>query len=360
MTHNESTDHSSTARPRLTRVDAMMGLAVIWVVLGHQSFPFAPEWYSHGLHEWIYSFHMELFVFLSGVVVRYSYRGVRTAGEYARYEWRKLRKFLPPYLLVGLAVAVVAAGGVPREGAGLWLWQQLRLLLLYPMYCDASFLWYVYLLMLYYLLAPLLFAFPEWVRWLLLVPAFALSLFSPGYLLCGTQLCQYSGFFLLGVVCADAVDLVRRAHWTTWLFLSLPFFFSIVAMFSPGDLPKGILPGLYSLPASYLAAIGIERWRPAQRLMERIARGCYWVYLLQMFFVWGGAMLYQHVSTRLTLPFARFMIGNTLLGLAGPLLLQHIVERLAQRHRRKADGSTLDETDEKKERKKGRLPTSLK
>ena len=98
-----------SSRERLIRVDIMVGLAMVMVVLGHQSFSFSPSWYTHGLHEWIYRFHMEVFVFLSAFLIRYSYKGVSSLKEYVAYEGRKLKKFMVPFVVVGMVVAAVQA-----------------------------------------------------------------------------------------------------------------------------------------------------------------------------------------------------------------------------------------------------------
>ena len=93
--------------PRLAVIDMMIGIAMILVVLGHQTVPFSPRWYDEGLHEWIYMFHMELFMFLSAFLIRYSYRGVKSVGDYGRYIWRKFVKFFVPFLVIGLVVSLV-------------------------------------------------------------------------------------------------------------------------------------------------------------------------------------------------------------------------------------------------------------
>ena len=60
---------------RIIGIDVMQGIAMVLVVLGHHLFPFMPEWYMRMFY-WIYTFHMPLFIFISGFLVRYSYKGV--------------------------------------------------------------------------------------------------------------------------------------------------------------------------------------------------------------------------------------------------------------------------------------------
>ena len=65
-TKSTKTDMPSQGRIRLASIDMMIGLAMTFVVLGHMSVGSVPYWYSHGLHNWIYSFHMPLFMMVSG------------------------------------------------------------------------------------------------------------------------------------------------------------------------------------------------------------------------------------------------------------------------------------------------------
>ena len=84
---------------RIIGIDVMQGIAMVLVVLGHHRFPFMPEWYMRMFY-WIYTFHMPLFIFISGFLVRYSYKGVHGWNEYKGYIGKRVRKFVPPYLIV--------------------------------------------------------------------------------------------------------------------------------------------------------------------------------------------------------------------------------------------------------------------
>lgn len=92
---------------RITAIDIMLGIAMLLVVLGHHFFPFMPEWYRR-MYYWIYTFHMPLFIFISGFLVRYSYKGVHSMAEYRSYVGRRFRKFALPYIIVGVLCALVA------------------------------------------------------------------------------------------------------------------------------------------------------------------------------------------------------------------------------------------------------------
>ena len=52
---------------RLTHFDIAKAIAIILVVIGHFYPSDAPHWYVQ-MRAWIYTFHMPLFMFLSGYI----------------------------------------------------------------------------------------------------------------------------------------------------------------------------------------------------------------------------------------------------------------------------------------------------
>jgi fucose 4-O-acetylase-like acetyltransferase len=84
---------------RILLIDLMQGMAMIMVVIGHHMFTFMPRWYED-LHTYIYLFHMPFFMFISGFLIRYSYKGVSSVSGYLYYVGRKAKKFVPYILLV--------------------------------------------------------------------------------------------------------------------------------------------------------------------------------------------------------------------------------------------------------------------
>lgn len=83
---------------RITYIDALKGLAIILVVWGH----IAEK--SMGINgtpfNWMYgSFHMPLFIFLSGL---FAYNGIKGTWEYAfQFLKKKAIRILLPFVVVG-------------------------------------------------------------------------------------------------------------------------------------------------------------------------------------------------------------------------------------------------------------------
>lgn len=313
----------------------MMAIAITLVVVGHQSVPFAPHWYSDRLHEWIYAFHMSLFIFLSGLLVRYSYRGVKCVADYGRYVGRRFTKFFFPYLAIGLIVAYATTGFSGGDTAE-QLRSVMRNLLLYPMESEASFLWYIYLLMGYYVVVPLLFALPQRWQMVLCLASVGLPLLPAGPM-CGASLyCRYTFFFLLGIVCAQHTDELATIRTWKWGLAALPFAaWSVLSLTGQAPVLLPVFTGLLALPACYVCArwLGLAGW--LRRTCRQVSEGCYWIYLLQLFVVWGCAYAAIWWLPTGRYPFALFIVVSSFLAISLPLLLRRLALLIVERRKRR-------------------------
>lgn len=86
-------------------IDALKGLTVFLVVLGHIV---AREADFHMLYNLIYSFHMPLFMFLSGCTAVLSYR--RRTGSDGAYLKRRFLNILVPYFAWAFLLPIMSAG----------------------------------------------------------------------------------------------------------------------------------------------------------------------------------------------------------------------------------------------------------
>ena len=139
---------------RIVLVDLMQGLAMVLVVLGHHLFPFLPAWYK-SMHYYIYLFHMPFFIFISAFLIRYSFKDIDSLNGYWQYIRRKAVKFIPPYIIIGIACILLKR----PESFNVFL-SQAVCLLNNPMGSEATFLWYIYLLFLLYIISPFLLSLP--------------------------------------------------------------------------------------------------------------------------------------------------------------------------------------------------------
>ncbi|MCQ2512629.1 MAG: acyltransferase family protein [Lachnospiraceae bacterium] len=81
---------------RIEWIDALRGSAMWLVVLGHTFFD-----RSHPVRNYVYSFHMPLFFFISGLTYK------RTEISFLKFLKKKAKAFLLPYLAINIFVAII-------------------------------------------------------------------------------------------------------------------------------------------------------------------------------------------------------------------------------------------------------------
>lgn len=287
-------------KERLIRVDIMVGLMMCLVVLGHMNIhPRVPSWYTRGVLQWIYAFHMEVFVFLSGFLIRYAYKGVSTMKEYGMYVWKKFKKFFLWFIIVGVAAivgnyAISHFFGHSDYSLAEVLSTGIKKLLLYPMWSQTSFLWYIYILFGFYLISPLYFKLPIWLQRAICVVTLLLPILPASEFLAAERFCKYTCFYCLGVQCAEGIEELREVKTWSWGILSIPFVaFSIWLFVTHFQTQESAMPflsvitGFMALPFVYFMSMLIERCCWMTAILSRISKDCYWIYLLQMFIIWG-------------------------------------------------------------------------
>ena len=156
---------------------------------------------------WIYTFHMPLFIFISGFLVRYSFKGVHGWREYRQYIGKRARKFVPPYLVVG-TICTLMACNFKDIGVLIKSWTNL---FISPIDSEATFLWYIYLLFIFYCLSPLIFNAKRWIKLVLFVIAWVLSLKQIAIpYFCIIYFCRFFLFFLCGAFVAENYSKIKH------------------------------------------------------------------------------------------------------------------------------------------------------
>lgn len=337
MSKNTNKKKKINVKTRLVRIDMMVGMTMLLVVLGHMSVGAEPEWYSNGLHNWIYSFHMEMFVFLSAFLIRYSYKGVESILEYGKYIWRKFKKFFVWFLVIGLGVALLACVFKGKALTWSYITDSLRVMLTHPHRSEASFLWYIYILFGYYIISPLFFRLPQWFRVLCCVGALFLAMLEGGTFLAAHDFCQYTFFYCLGVLCAEWIEEIRSVKVWMWGLLSVPFIAYSAWLFGKAQFCGFEYPqlgwwttvtGTAALPLFFLLSLAMEKIGIFRKAFTLISKDCYWIYLLQMFVIWGCVHLVAIVGIEKSLPFWIFLVIATILAIAIPIALAELTRRV--------------------------------
>lgn len=287
-------------------MDVMQGIAMILVVLGHHRFKFMPEWYEH-MFAWIYTFHMPLFIFISGFLVRYSYKGVHNWKEYKQYVTKRIKKFFLPFLIVG-TIGTLATWDFNDINV---LLNNLLNLIISPKQSEVTFLWYIYLLFIFYCIAPIIFNAKTWIKVLLFIGAIYLSthVIPIGYL-CIDWFTRYFVFFLCGAFVAKNYHKITQ-HKKICIFISIISFvvfvlMSIVFFTGKSNYILRYLIQWVGIPAFALITYMLKKCYTTCYALAYVSINCFGVYLLHMFVVEIGGIIVSRLP--FTIPSLGYII----------------------------------------------------
>jgi peptidoglycan/LPS O-acetylase OafA/YrhL len=184
---------------RLDFIDKASCIAMLLVVYGHLIFPETLQigWW-HLSRDFIYKFHMPLFMVISGFLVflSTSKKSLSTGYEYRIFQKKKFQKFFPAYLFFSILAIIVdffIVGQPPEK-----LKEAILAFFFYPDYGSAGFVWYLYVLMGFYLITPFLLKQSNDIKLLLLFAGFLLTSASFSIFFCADLFAKYFFFFLGG------------------------------------------------------------------------------------------------------------------------------------------------------------------
>lgn len=310
---------------RLQTVDVLQGLAMLWVVTGHHLFDFMPAWYRQ-MYLWIYSFHMPFFIFISGFLIAYSYKGI----PYKSYIFRRFRKFFVPYVLIGITVTVLAA---VKSGFGSFS-EDLLYLLIAPKRTDATFLWYIYLLFIFYVIYPVLANLRN--RRGICIDAGVLLLGIVFYLyparsalFCLDNFTSYFLFFAIGIVSAWHIDYLHR-HLMALNLAGVVCLIAFVALtvlrFTGCNIYMPM--SFVAIPAMYGLAVLLKYVDCIKRWLTWISKNCFHIYLLHMFFIQGIALVMAPTLQHGGVLIPVYLIMSVVISVIGPVLLFDLYDKV--------------------------------
>lgn len=283
-------------RPRLVLIDIMQGMAMLLVVFGHHLLGFMPDGYGK-FHNWLYIFHMPLFISISGFLIAYSYKG----EQYGAYICRRFRKFFIPYVIIGIIITLLASLKYGAASIG----NNLLNLLVSPKQSEATFLWYIYLLFFLYALYPLI-NFLQRKNLVLcnagLVIIGILAFIFPvkEQLFCLDYFSRYFIFYAIGIVAVSCIDLIKRHYRISMTagIISLVCFITISMFIFNGGGNHSRYSWLLSflvIPAMYAISCGIKYFPRIRNTLVSVSKNCFYIYLLHMFFVQGLAFMFTKI-----------------------------------------------------------------
>jgi fucose 4-O-acetylase-like acetyltransferase len=315
-------------------VDLARGIGIVLVVFGHVArgvyaadLPLDEQWFRNA-DRLIYSFHMPLFFFLSGLFYLSSMARHGIPG----FIIEKLRTVAWPYLLWSLlqGITQVALSGYANHAITV---HDLSDLLWQP---HAQF-WFLYALF-YLMLAciPVYRAVPE--RWLCTIPL----LTSIPYLfrewapttLPLPFLIEYAPYFTLGICYGHYITAQASPNGVkhgNWLLLAFVLVQALASL--PVDLPPPVMAAarfgiaLVSIAAIVALCQWLSRWKPTW--LAVIGRASMAIYVMHIMASSGARIILQKLFGITSLPI-HLVIGS-MLGILLPLLALKLLEQLRLR-----------------------------
>lgn len=310
-------------KDRIAILDVLTLMATVLVVMGHHKFlrPVV-DWYAT-YDKIIYSFHMGFFMTLSGFLVRYTFP---SPCRWKDYVGKKAKKFIPAYLVVGLLAALISYTSLSQLGC------DLLMLIVNPTQGPIQIIWYIYVLLLYYALAPLIFKLSAKGRWYLFgvsVVAATFYTYLPGYL-CLNHFVRLMPFFLFGSILCDNRERIQTIPDKYLLILSIPFIANCtVNIFMHENMfPGGLglfVSSMIALPFMYWIARKLMHCPKVVDLSQRLSGYVFPIYLWQMFFINAWALMLNKLHLTLTNGWAvLYLILSVTLTIAGIVIMVRI------------------------------------
>ena len=245
---SDSNSNPVRVKPRLEYMDLLKCFAIFSVLLGHATEQLSGGlFWDHPVWEFIYSYHMPLFMFVCGFFFPSSLK--RSYGKMALVKLRQLG--IPSLTAFAITCVIMLAAGVTAIAD----------------LCELSFagfmncVWFLKCLLLCYLLMhPLC----RWLRkdWVAALVATVLVILIPG-----TETVNFNfmlPMFCLGMLCGNRREAIGKHRWT-WLAVSLIVFVDLLFFWS-GHLT------VYERPTRIWAA-GTPDWANLGLTLYRLALG---------------------------------------------------------------------------------------
>lgn len=307
----------------------LQGWAMLWVVIGHACLgkPGEGPGWENALYDFAYSFHMPLFMMISG----YLFHITRLKdGERRGWTWKaiardKAKRLLLPGLvfsIVALASKIAFPGEMDRR-VGLSLTEILHAYL-YPYDNPFRELWFIFTLFGFFLLAPV------WKRSLSNAKAMCVTMcvlivlhyFHPQTeFLCIHEMSVHCIWFYLGLVLSkeDYVNRALAGNLLRMLAISATIYF--IGRYSHTDIAT-----LAGISLSVSLAMIADRQIP--KLFFSFRDYTYQIFLMGIFAQTVVKIMYRHVSVGY--PYAYLL--SILAGIYVPVAVSRLLERINNRH----------------------------
>lgn len=301
-------------------IDILKGIAIILVVLGHIELLYALDTYTQ-LRNFIYTFHMPLFMAISGYLYGKHHN---TSINYLSFVKKKAKRLLLPYISIMGVYYIVKYLSEFTIGVNtpIEINTLLYTLFINPFGGFVSFLWYVYVLFLIYLIVP----FFKRLQLLLAISIVIYFIPFPS-LFCLNMLSKHMVFFVLGLFLYKYLSQGKNLD-VRYLFipsLALQILLYLYGEQHPNIMFDFIL-ALLGVVTTYSLSKSIVDYKLP--ILKYIGEYSSEIYFLHIIFILGVVTF----SKMLTISFNGLCyvqpIIQLIVGVTGPLLLAILLRRL--------------------------------
>ncbi len=315
-------------------IDLTKGFAILLVVFGHlvaRADPAHVQWYEP-LRRAVYTFHMPLFLYLSGLVAVLSGTILAPRAAWPKVVKARAKRLLAPFFLLGGLVVlgkILAARVMFVDNMPAGFWDGLSGLLWHTARSPALSVWYLFVLFVVSLGAMVLLAGkPSRLPWLLAGAMILYLLPLPAYVYLD-RVGTYAVFFGLGAWAG-----ILGARWDNFMDRSWPWLLALLlcglalVVFFGANWPEK----LTLLPLGALSMPAIHGWlrfwaASSHRVLLFLGRYSFMIYLFNTLFIGlvkGVLLLFCSWDGPNFLPFAAALMSA---GILGPVALKRAVFR---------------------------------
>ncbi len=309
-------------------IDIAKGLCIVLVVTGHYFPDGAPEWYVL-MRQWIYLFHMPLFMFLSG----YVYKRFGKESGYFDFILAKSKRLLVPYFFVStviISLKLIMGGDPSLENPV----TPSSYLTMFYLPSAGYFLWFIWSLMTMFVIVP---AFKgQRAIFVLLLLAIVLHYADFGFeftkVFALNETKKMMMWFVFGCVSANIPANINRFLNTDCArFSTIIVFFAFSAIFfiRGGDRTAEFLLPYFGIAAviSLSSLLDRSKCKGFGRAVQVLGESSYVIYLLHTTFMGftKSAMNHMHLSFSGNSGFAVCAFCVVATGVLLPLLIDRFV-----------------------------------
>lgn len=323
---------TETVKKYYDELNIFRAIIIIWVVIGH-SFDLKADILGF-LHFYAYTFHMDAFFLLSGILFAASVKKIQTAGDALRLAGKRFGRIMVPYFFF-TAVSYVLKLFL-EEYANNRLSPHILLDTLLGENNPNGGLWFLYTLFWLNILAILLCRLPSWLNVILAATLFVLYNSTPwlNHVII-RYVAEYAIFFFLGLLLANYYDKIsasiaaafarKKALMTALTLLMLTVSFTVVYLHFTGRLRFPyfrFLLALYNTVTVYLLSWLVMQGRTTKRFTMMIGNYGMDIYMIGYYV---QITLRVVLMSMLGLPYLVYSVAMCICGLLLPIPISKLI-----------------------------------